>query len=605
MFITPNSTVQLFEGVSLESGYRNTFYFATRAAQNDYFINHLQPWTLNRYTFIREERAISVALDSTITYQVVSQCNYLRFKNTAFFDKWFYAFIDRVEYVNNGNAKVYFTIDVMQTWLPNIDYDFEECMILREHPRTDAIGDNLIPENLPTGDYLYADQGNPYRYNPDTSQDEDIDFSECIIIVALAEYVTMVVHPDGQIDITYLGNKASYWGKNNVSGLFFMQFQNTQTGIQQFNALIEDLSRQGKADEVYAIFWIPKILWGGWNVSVPAVYGEDWSDQFNRKVEIPFYVKSYFGFNGTSSGNTANIDGYVPKNNKLFTYPYNFLSVSLPSGETMEYKYERFADGVNPSRPNGGICSFRAFGGISPNMVVEFYPQAYLNGNYQKNGENGFSIQEYPLLSYNVDLAKAATAQLKAMTFSAANLGGVVVDSAKAGLALAGNPAVSGISPQAELFRLNESMMTSEQVTYGLTHGLLDAASDALSRLKSIEAIKVAPNRTKGTPSSPTLLQSGMIQPIFCNKHITAEYAKIIDDYLTMYGYATNSVKTPSIYNRQSYTYIKTQDMHLKNQTMPHNIDDEITAIFNNGITFWVDPEHIGDYSVSNTPLGA
>ena len=42
------------------------------------------------------------------------------------------------------------------------------------------------------------------------------------------------------------------------------------------------------------------------------------------------------------SKNYTNIDGYVPKNKKLFTQPYNFLYVTNLCGSTLELGYEYF-----------------------------------------------------------------------------------------------------------------------------------------------------------------------------------------------------------------------------------------------------------------------
>ena len=48
--------------------------------------------------------------------EALYNCNYLAFQNASFGGKWFYAFIDSVEYVNNVTSEVTYTIDVMQTW---------------------------------------------------------------------------------------------------------------------------------------------------------------------------------------------------------------------------------------------------------------------------------------------------------------------------------------------------------------------------------------------------------------------------------------------------------------------------------------------------------
>jgi len=48
-------------------------------------------------------------------------CNYLCFQNGGFGNKWLYAFISDILYINENCTAITFEIDVMQTWL----FDFE------------------------------------------------------------------------------------------------------------------------------------------------------------------------------------------------------------------------------------------------------------------------------------------------------------------------------------------------------------------------------------------------------------------------------------------------------------------------------------------------
>jgi hypothetical protein len=80
---------------------------------------------------------------------------------------------------------------------------------------------------------------------------------------------------------------------------------------------------------------------------------------------------------------------------------------------------------------------------------------------------------------------------------------------------------------------------------------------------------------------------------------INDEYAKIIDDYFSMFGYKVNSLKLPELFSRKSWNYIKTIDCNYT-ADIPQEDLQKIKAMFNNGITFWHDVNTFYDYSQLN-----
>ena len=81
--------------------------------------------------------------------------NYMMFRNTAYGNKWFYAFINKLDYINDNTFEVDYEIDVMQTWA--FDYTLEPCMIERQTVYDDTIGSNLIAEPVDLGDLVCQD----------------------------------------------------------------------------------------------------------------------------------------------------------------------------------------------------------------------------------------------------------------------------------------------------------------------------------------------------------------------------------------------------------------------------------------------------------------
>ena len=152
-YIAPNSTIRFHKNIVLDDTYDHTYYFDTIAAQNTFFSDSTKVlFQLDNYSY---QRHTSNSLRIARPAEDVMNCSYISFKNSAFEDKWFYAFLTNYEYVNNSTTIIYYEIDVMQTFM--FDIEWKQCYIERQHTITDNIGDNTIEENLPIGEYIYQD----------------------------------------------------------------------------------------------------------------------------------------------------------------------------------------------------------------------------------------------------------------------------------------------------------------------------------------------------------------------------------------------------------------------------------------------------------------
>jgi hypothetical protein len=89
--------------------------------------------------------------------------------------------------------------------------------------------------------------------------------------------------------------------------------------------------------------------------------------------------------------------------------------------------------------------------------------------------------------------------------------------------------------------------------------------------------------------------------------HVRPEFASIIDDYFDQYGYACHELKVPNTHVRKRWTYTQTIGCSIKpaiySNGLPADDASTIQNIYNKGITFWVTPADIGDYSLDNPVL--
>ena len=79
------------------------------------------------------------------------------------------------------------------------------------------------------------------------------------------------------------------------------------------------------------------------------------------------------------------------------------------------------------------------------------------------------------------------------------------------------------------------------------------------------------------------------------------EEAVKLDQFFDMYGYATNAVKVPNEDSRESWNYVKTDNVII-NGSMPVQDMANIKAMYNRGVRFWHTTD-VGNYSLSNRDM--
>lgn len=124
MVIAPNSNITLLK-VPLELSNKNQLTFESKQAQFNYF-NSLTKIELENATYQRKEGVIRFPelIDNLYEY------NYVMYQNESYSDKWFYAFITNMRYLNDNVTEISITTDVFQTW--QFDLEFKQSFVERE-----------------------------------------------------------------------------------------------------------------------------------------------------------------------------------------------------------------------------------------------------------------------------------------------------------------------------------------------------------------------------------------------------------------------------------------------------------------------------------------
>ena len=81
---------------------------------------------------------------------------------------------------------------------------------------------------------------------------------------------------------------------------------------------------------------------------------------------------------------------------------------------------------------------------------------------------------------------------------------------------------------------------------------------------------------------------------------VSRQFAKMIDDYFTMYGYAVKAIARPNTHSRPHWNYVKTVGCVLTG-SIPSDDTRKIIEIYDRGITFWKNPNEVGNYALDNS----
>ena len=624
--ILPNSIVHLLKGVPLEEGYDDTFYFdrfgqtpETKQTQANYFLSNFGKRTFTQLTYVKpnENRIrIEASADTLRDY------NYMMFQNTNYGEKWFYAFITKVEYVNNAVTEIEFSIDAIQTWY--FDISFEQSFIDREHSETDGVGDNVIDENLAFGDLMVSNKKEELYMNK-TVEGVYIPMYMAVVFYIPNNDKKAVLNPNIQptrsdpgvtpepaFPYVWWFSKYTYTDKNFMipwratiaNGIYFGSTYfaipfDTRTDISynqggytltylddtrnKLVCLLDAIDSNDIDGTIVNVCLIPTDVW----------LGEFVNGDYNKTgnfIESTIFV---------SSDGTTN---YTPKNKKMYCYPYKRIVVSNNTGGTNEFKWEFCKETLNRSK----VFDYNIKGTAIPNCEVSFIPQKYRGfGRFANTNdyENALVLNDFPQLSWSEDSFSKWWAQNRD-TFNLS-----MISSAVSGV---GSIATGGLIAQNNIGNGGSSAVAGARVG--------NVAFNAFDNI-----IKTSFPRTlaKNTPDQPfgnlscSALKTKLerIGYTLYELSINANCAEAIDNYFTMFGYAMKKIKVPNVFGggsvRPYWNYIKTNGakIHGYSQLTTDNIGltsedlKNIVAIFDHGITFWNRNIAIGDYNHNNAPV--
>lgn len=526
-----NITEVYLLNVPLESDYKNTLYFDNKSSQESYFKSKVVK-SYTDFSYQRKDNIIRVPnhIDS------LWNCNYVMYRNRAYNNKWFYAFIKDMRYINDGTTEIEIETDCIQTWF--FDYNVKASFVEREHTNNDTIGTNTVPEGLETGDYV----------------DQVIDSAEIVSWHGLIGNTRIVLAvSDTGLNVAVPSGVKQYNGV--FSGLFYLTFPTNK----DCDLYIRYIQSKITEDVIYSAFIVPS------DMVKNTEYHNISDGTYNFQYGFVPYTTTFetLKSNVPITDNKKIDKDYVPRNNKLLCYPYRYMVVSNNAGSVKEYYYEYFNKTNNE-------CRFDLIGAISPGCAMKLIPRNYLNVDSipytYHNYMESLDAPKLPTCGWTND------SYTNWLTQNAVN---IPLNLATSGASMIGNLAMGNVS--------------------GSASGLMNITS----QVASVYEHSLVPITAKGGVNQGDLLFADRILFLPYKKSIKKEYAQIIDKYFDMFGYKVNLVKVPNKNHRNRWWYTKTIDVNIDG-AIPNKDMDIIKNCYNSGITFWRNPSEIQNYSLSN-----
>ena len=655
--IIPNSEVRLIKNVPFSNNYKNVIQFNDKTSQENYF-KGLPNIVAENFKYVRNNGTIKVPYyrDEILEY------NYLMFKNKAYGDKYFYAFITNISYINPNTSAISFELDVFQTWF--MDVEFKPSYVEREHCRrwnsdgTPVI--NTIPEGLDYGsEYVYKGHTRLYDQTNNnkikwlviaSSIDEDDlmgeypEFQYCFSSQALCNNIVFIVVPMFEYGVAdnWTLNGASLPSATEILRAFRYGSNLVKKGIScyvtdylpcwyQVTSVSGTLAISSQEINVYkAKYNIEKD--GGItdittiNLPILSIPSDD-----DTQNETWSYLLTDDKFKYLKNGITES---------KLLMYPYSYNLLTDLQGDEFIVKNEyingkqiavdiRCALGISNNvaytiqsylNSNGIINELYLRNGIINKntnrlSIVDDYAAAYAQGNMNTIEQSINATKQQSALNNQIAQNTADTNTAITDTRNRANMlnaGISAVGGTIGGGVLGGPLAVAGaVQGMSNVLQTTVSNTANSRVTELENQNMITntALRGELANQQAVAGAMAKIQDAKATADNVTL-QGGdtffnygyeNLGVKLISYQITQEYIDLLQDYFGKYGYKVHKVKIPNIHTRESWNYIQTVGANIVGN-IPQMFIDALEQLFNQGITIWHTTD-VGNYNLSNNEI--
>lgn len=554
------SKIIIAQGIKLDNDYKNVLSYTQQEMLDLVNSNDHKLAIATDYSFIRQEKNM---VQVGFAYSTVCNANYMAFQNKDYNNRWFFAFIRDVEYVNDRTVNIIFDIDVWSTFYG--DLSIMKCFVEREHVNDDTIGLHTVPENLNVGDVVQEIQqydtslGANWFYigvfgdwKPTSGGQGSGDQFEGIKV-----YNRCISGHN-----LFLFKLAIDSRRDPTTHVLDPQYYDTHDpDIYDLADFINITNKDGHIEDIKDIFIIPGACINE-NDLVSRNCARTIATEGYLKTTF-FYVMKQRFIPETYTMNIPKVhsfSGITIKNNKCYCYPYNYLLVTNNNGNQNIYKYEFFTNSTNATFETQLAMSI----GISGRTV----PTNYLGIEY--NDDEAVPLGKYPTCGWTAD------SFTNWLTQQAVNLPTKIVGSA-GGVAMA-----TGV--------------------YGPAGGLLAGVGTLIDMIGGFRTESLKPNIEGGGNTGDVTYASLNNTFVYRCMRAKKEDLEIIDRFFSRFGYKINETKTPNLTGRAYWNYIKIGgNDRFASGNIQTKFLDTINEIAQKGTTIWHSHDNIGNFDLNNT----
>lgn len=516
----PDTVIRLFKDTRVTPG--DQPYFSSEGGKMGWYNSH-SPKVFNAQSYQRELREyarVDAPAADLRGYDMMAYQN-------APGDRWIICRITGIEFINPNTSDVFFVVDPMQTWIDAIEW--VDCWVEREMVDDDWAGSlpgwkSLAPEGIESGQLKSK---------------------------ILKDFTSEISNSGWDLHVLSAYDQA---GEENYS---IATHGSYMSGLNEFvlsspsalGAILKQYAEKGRLDGICGIWMWPKSFVGD-------------STTINSPVTLP-----------------TDIDGYQPKNSKVFTSEFCSITISNRMGSTVELAPEYLFAEQN-QRMFSVVGGFLDGGG---GLIC--YPAGYMDLADDVSIDYGVALPADIQVAYIGNAFANWVAQNKAPL------------------------AVEGVGALGQVVTGGVTMATADRDTdqgqRDFKAGLEHVGSGIYSALGTIAKVMQKASDPAGAHGQ------AYANALSVNEHTygftvsfrspSAQMAESIDNFFSVFGYKVCRMKKPNVNTRPYWNYVKCAPA-IVGGPMTSKDRSGIEKMLNSGVTFWnvLGGATIGDYSPDN-----
>jgi hypothetical protein len=586
------TNVRILSSVPFSNDYKNTRWFDNITSQTNWFLAKPTTHTATEHNFQRIEGQMFISVNKSIDELWGS--NYLMFQNAQYNNKWFYAFVTKLEYKQKMTTYVHFQIDVLQTW--KFEMDFKPSFVVREHCKLwNADGTpviNTVDEGLNYGseyDNIHVQQIQPnggYKWLVIVTK-TPIHASSAVeitpTVIGTPQPLSVYITPfkdDGTFPNVVLPNGSGHLTSSpiDILGHIYKDVEAVNNVVSLYVTDYTGLVTSYDSGSNTITFPAGNTL-----KSVQISDGEASPTFFNA-----IYVEEVKNFGVHTEDVGAKYSGYrTVTESKLLMHPYTQLILDDFKGNRVAYKNEYI---------NGTQLLLNVKGSMGTSNKTSY---GFADYNYGYNGtlENELG-DEFALINNEPNdipiVADMLSAYLQGNRNSLQNQKNSIVFNGIFGSLGA------GVGASASAMALNPLGIAAGGINFVQGMGNMALQLEGLEA-KQKDISNMPPQMVKMGNNTSYTMGNDYNGVFVIKKQIKPEYIKKLEHFFNMFGYKVHEIKIPNFHTRQNWNYVQTNGCNIIGNFNNEDLQ-ELKSVFDNGITLW-HTDDVGNYALGNGVL--